>query len=421
MVNPRIIVFVAVAFLLPSLAAAQPSNANWLTQTDRVKFEQLRISGSEALYNLDYEGARKIFKEMAVEFPNYPAGPQFLADTLLIEALYQTRRLQASLYNSDSFYSENEDKADPKLVDQFRTYTRQARQLTEARLKQYPNDTEALYFFGAIEGLKASFEETVERRHFAALKDGNDAVDKHRDVIKLDPNYRDAEMTIGLYDYTVGALPLAKKVAAGFLGYRGSKKRGIATIERVSREGNWVKEDAKTLLILLYTREKRFAEAATIARDLGAKYPRNYLYKLEMADALVAEAELERELNHAAAPSAAETEAFATFESLLHDRNLPETTRKALDLIHFKYGEALMTAGLYDRAAKEFVASTQVVGAQEGLATMAHLYAAQAWDLSGKRTDALAQYRAVLSRPNIYDAHSQAEMGLKEVYKRKTS
>jgi hypothetical protein len=409
--------FLVAAFAF--LTQAQPPNSTWLSQADREKFEQLRIAGSEQLYNLDYEAARKTFKEMAVAFPNYPAGPQFLADTLLIEALYQTRRLQASLYNSDSFYTTSDDKPDAKLVDQFRTYTRQARQLTETRLKQNPNDTEALYFFGATEGLKASFEETVERRHFAALKDGNDAVDRHRDVIKLDPNYHDAEMTIGLYDYTVGALPLAQKIAAGILGHRGSKKRGIATIERVSKEGTWVREDAKTLLILLYTREKRFADAAAIARELGAKYPRNYLYKLEMADALVAQAALEREANQATAPSAAETEAFATFEALIHDKNLPETTRRALDLIHFKYGEALMTAGLHERAAKEFVASAQVPGAQEGLATMAHLYAARALDLGGKRNDALLQYRAVLARPNVYDAHEQAQEGLKEAYKRK--
>ena len=405
----------------PCASLAQGSQSPWLTATDRARFEELRIAGSEQLYNLDYESARKTFKEMAVAFPNYPAGPQFLADTLLIEALYQTRRLQASLYNSDSFYATSDDKPDPKLVDQFRTYTRQARQLAEGRLKQNPNDTEALYFLGATEGLKASFEETVERRHFAALKDGNDAVDRHRDVIKLDPNYRDAEMTIGLYDYTVGALPLPQKIAAGILGHRGSKKRGIATIERVGKEGNWVREDARTLLILLYTREKRFAEAAAIARELSAKYGRNYLYKLEMADALVAQAALERAANDATATSAAETEAFATFEGLVHDKNLPETARKALDLIHFKYGEALITAGLFDRAAKEFMASAQVPGAQEGLATMAHLYAAQALDLGGKRNDALLQYRAVLARPNVYDAHEQAQDGLKEAYKRKTT
>lgn len=410
----------ALISLTPALAFSQPANSTWLTQSERAKFEQLRISGSEALYNLDYEGARRIFKEMAVAFPNYPAGPQFLADTLLIEALYQTRRLQASLYNSDSFYSKNEDKADPKLVDQFRTYTRQARQMVEARLKQNPNDTEALYFFGAIEGLKASFEETVERRHFAALKDGNDAVEKHRQVIKLDPNYRDAEMTIGLYDYTIGALPLPTKIAVGFLGHRGSKKRGIATIERVAREGVWVREDAKTLLIMLYGREKRYADAIAIARELSAKYPRNYLYKIEIADALTSQAALERKTNQSAAATA-ETEAFATFETLLRDKALRESAGKALDLIHFKYGEALMRAGQNERAAKEFLAAASAPGAQQGLATMALLYAGRALDLGGKRNDAIVQYRAVLSRPNVYDAHEQAQEGLKEAYKKKES
>src|SRR5262249_61661575 len=106
-----------------------------------------------------------------------------------------------------AFSSTSDDKADQKVVAEFRTLTRQARQLPEARLKMFPKDVEALYFMGAIEALKASFEEAVERRHFAALKDGSDAVDKHREVIKLDPSYRDAEITIGLYDYTVGALP----------------------------------------------------------------------------------------------------------------------------------------------------------------------------------------------------------------------
>jgi tetratricopeptide (TPR) repeat protein len=415
----KIIYSLVFILLTAFVSQAQATSSTWLTDSERAKFETLRIAGSEALYNLDYEKARKHFKEMAAAFPSYPAGPQFLADTLLIETLYQTRRLQASLYNSDSFYSKNEDKADPRLVDEFRTWTRLARQLAEARLKQYPLDTEALYFLGATEGLKASFEETVERRHFAALKDGNDAVDKHREVIKLDPSYRDAEITIGLYDYTVGALPLPVKIAAGVFGHRGSKKRGIATIERVSKEGNWVREDAKTLLIMLYSREKRFTEAVAIARELGAKYPRNYLYKLEAADALVGQAALEREANHATATTVVESEAFATFESLLRDKTLRETAGRALDLIHFKYGEALMTAGLHDRAAKEFMAAAQVPGAQEGLATMAYLNAGRALDLIGKRNDALTQYRAVLARPNVYDAHEQAEAGLKEVYKKR--
>src|SRR2546429_206426 len=406
----------------PCAVLAQSTASPWLTEIERAKFETLRVSGSEALFNLDYETARKNFKEMAQTFPNYPAGPQFLADTLWAETLYQTRRLQSSLYGSDdTFYSTSDDKVDPHIVDQFRTLTRQARLLTEARLKQFPKDPEALYFMGAIEGLKASFEEAVERRHFAALKDGSDAVDKHREVIKLDPAYRDAELTIGLYDYTVGALPLPVKIAAGMFGFHGSKKRGLATLERVAKEGRWVDGEAKTLLIVLYTREKRFAEAATYARELAAKYPRNYLYRLEAADALVSQAALERQANHTTATSAVENEAFVTFDSLLKDRVVRDTSTRFLDLIHFKYGEALMTAGQYDRAAKEFLASADAPGAQQGLATMAHLYAARALDLAGKRNDALTQYRAVLARPNVYDAHDQAQTGLKEAFKKKLS
>lgn len=411
------VLFIALAGA-PSRGSAQEP---WLNQTERAKFETLRITGSEALFNLDYETARKSFKEMAAAFPKYPAGPQFLADSLWIETLYQTRRLQSSLYGGDdTFYSTSDDKADPAVVNQFRDLTRQARQLTEARLKLYPRDVEALYFMGAIEGLKASFEEAVERRHFAALKDGSDAVDRHREVIKLDPNYHDAEITIGLYDFTVGSLPLPVKLIAGVAGFRGSKKRGLATLERVTREGNWIRDEARTLLIVLYTREKRYAEAAAYAKELAAKYPRNYLYRLEAADALVSQAALERAANKSTTTTA-ENEAFATFDSLLKDKAVRDTAARAFDLIHFKYGEALMTAGLFDRAAREFLAAAEVPGAQQGLATMSHLYAARALDLAGKRNDAMSQYRAVLARPNVYDAHDQAQSGLKEAFKKKLS
>src|SRR6266542_2992318 len=328
----KAVIYLPILFMLVTTSASfgQSAAIPWLSEAERAKFESLRVAGSDALFNLDYETARRDFKEMALAFPNYPAGPQFLADSLWIETLYKTRRLQSSLYDSDSFYSTNEDKADPQVIDQFRAWTRQARLLAEARLKQSPGDREALYFLGATQGLKASFEEAVERRHYAALKDGSDAVDKHREVIKFDPSYHDAELTIGLYDYTVGALPLPVKIAAGMFGFHGSKKRGLATLERVAKEGRWVQGEAKTLLIVLYTREKRFAEAASFARELAAKYPRNYLYRLEAADALVSQAAQER-ANHATVITATENEAFATFESLLKDKSVRDTAAREFD------------------------------------------------------------------------------------------
>ncbi len=384
---------------------------------DNAQLDSLRQSGIEALYNLDYDKAEKDFKEIVRLYPTHPAGPQLLAARVWTKTMYESRRLQSSLFSSQSFYSSGDDKVDPKIIAEFRNLSREAKRLSEVRLKQNPDDVEALDWLAAIQGLKASFEEAVERRHFAALKDGDDAVDHHRQVLKLDPTFIDAGLTVGLYEYVVGSLPLPIKVLAGITGFRGSKKRGLASIERVANEGKWSRDDAKTLLIVLYTREKRYADALLRARELSAKYPRNYLFRLEAADALVSQAEVERKNKNTEAAAKAEREAFATFDELLHDRSVRDTVSRALDLVHFKYGEVLLTAGEGERAAKEFLASTKVEHAEPTLVTMAHLYAARAFDLAGKRDEAVSQYKEVLTRPDIYAAHDEAKKGLREPYK----
>jgi len=398
------------------VSAQQPSSP-WLTDSERARFEELRRSGLDALYNIDYDKAHRDFKEIVQLLPNHPGGYQLLAARVWIKTLYESRRLQTSLYSSESFYTNGDDKVDPKIVTEFRNLTREARRLAEAKLKQEPKNIEALDFLANTEGLKASFEEAVERRHIAALRDGNDAVNLHREVLKIDPKYVDAQITIGLYEYVVGSLPLPVKIIAGATGFRGSKKRGLAMLEQVAKEGRWAQDDAKTVLVLLYRREKRFADVLQLTRELSAKYPRNYLLRLETADALVSLAGVKRREKDLAGAVQAEKEAFATFDELLRDRNVRDTAARALDLIHFKYGEVLLAAGYHERAAKEFLAATRVDRAEAGLITMAHLYAARSYDAGGKRDEALAQYKVVLARPNVYDAHEEAKRGLRQSYK----
>ena len=406
-----------IVFSATFLVQGQQPISSWLSETERPRFETLRRSGLEALYNLDYVKAQHEFKEITRLYPEHPGGPQLLAARVWIKTLYESRRLQSSLYSSESFYTNGDDKVDPQVVAEFRSLTREAKRLAEAKLKQDPNNVEALDFLAVTEGLKASFEEAVERRHFAALRDGDDAVDHHRRVLKLDPKFIDAQLTIGLYEYVVGSLPLPIKILAGVTGFHGSKKRGLSMIEQVAKEGRWSQDDAKTLLILLYTRERRYTDVLALTRELTAKYPRNYLFRLETADALVSIAAAERKEKDLAAASQAEKEAFATFDELLRDRAVRDTAARALDLIHFKYGEVLLLAGQQDRAAREFLAATKVERAEAGLVTMAHLYAARAFDLAGRRQEALGQYREVLARPNVYDAHDEARRGLRQAYK----
>ena len=412
-----LLLFVLAAILLNSVLVLGQEKDEKTREATAAKIEDLRRSGLEALYNLDYSKAQREFNEIVKLDPSNPTGPQLLAARVWVKTLYESRRLQSSLYSSESFYTKGDDKVDPKIISEFRGFTREAKRLADAKVKANPRDVAAIDALAAVAGLKASFEEAVERRHFAALRDGSEAVDRHRDVLRLDPNYVDAQLTIGLYDYVLGSLPLPAKLLAGLTGARGSKRRGLAAIERVAREGRWSRDDAKSLLILLYTREKRFAEVLTLARELSAKYPRNYLFRLEAADALVGQAAQERRKQNTTAALRAEQEAFKSFDELLRDPSVRETVSRALDLVHFKYGEVLLTAGQGERAAKEFLAATRVEGAEPTLVTMAHLYAARAFDLQGKRDDALAHYRQVLKRPDIYDSHDGAKKGLRQAFK----
>lgn len=355
---------------------------------------------------------------MARLYPDDPTGPHMLATTLWLETLNQARRLQAAIYSTQSFYAETEDKADPRVVQDFRDLTRQATQLAKARLHRNPRDPQALYMLGATESLKASFAATVERRFIAALRSGSSGVDTHRNVIKLNPNFHDAELTIGMYDYIVGTLPLPVRMLASIAGAHGSKKRGIQTLERVAKEGEWTRDDAKVLLIAIYKKEKRFPEALALSRELQEKYPRNYLFRLETADTLVSQEVIERQASKTKEAKTMESEALSTFETMLHERPAAGAAPRALDLIHFRYGEALLLTGQGERAAREFLAATAVKGADAGMVSRAHLRAAQAFDLAGKRSEALAEYCVVLSRPNIYDSYDQARHGQKEPYRR---
>ena len=46
-------------------------------------------------------------------------------------------------------------------------------------------------------------------------------------VLQLDPDYIDAKLVVGVYEYVVGALPWPFKLMIGFAGITGSKSRGL--------------------------------------------------------------------------------------------------------------------------------------------------------------------------------------------------
>jgi hypothetical protein len=290
----------------------------------QAQLDTLRAEGYEALYNLDYEGARKRFQKMVELAPEDPAGAQCLASSLWLQQLNNSYQLKATLYSGDS-----KEKTDRRYTEEFRKWIRQAKTLSEARLKKEPRNIDALYFLGAAEGLEAAYTAQVERKYVAALRAGTNAVDHHREVIKLSPDYHDAELTIGLHNFVVGSLSLPLKMIAGTMGVRGSKKRGLETLERVTVEGKWARDLARILLIDIYKREKRYEDALKMARALSEKYPRNYLYKLQMADALTLQIAT---LQKKKAPfKVEESELQNIFTALSRDKTFDTPTRNLIN------------------------------------------------------------------------------------------
>src|SRR5688500_19030409 len=187
----RQILQLLIVIALADVCFAQPPVLGLPGNADGTNLDDLRAQGYEALYSLDYETANRKFKEMVRLFPDHPAGAQCMAATLWLQELNRSRHRQASLYSTESF-SAGEDKVDPRLKEQFRHWTQTATHLAEARLRRNPRDIEALYVLRVTDGLKAVFAAGVQRRFWAALSDSWRAVDRHREVLKLDPTFHDA-------------------------------------------------------------------------------------------------------------------------------------------------------------------------------------------------------------------------------------
>lgn len=398
-----------------SVAFAQPASIS----NDEILSDDSVIKGLEALHNLDFEESRESFEEVKRRFPDHPIAHYYLAANLFFQTLTQPNRLLpllSSLSRSKTF-GENKNKVDEATVQQFRLLTRQTTQLAKARVKRDPRDLVSLYFLGATDGLNAAFKGTLEGSIVGAMRAGSSGVDTHRDVLRLDPKFRDAEMSIGLYEYTVGALPLAVKVMAALANVRGSKKRGLETLERVGREGRLSREFSKLILVTLYKREKRYTEAVERARELTARFPNSYLFRLAEADALVSQAAELRRTGQAATAINLEREAFAIFDSMLSTGSKPGFPIPARQMIHFVYGEALVKAGLGSRAARQFLSASSAQGGEASIATVAILRAAHAYDLAGSRREALSQYEIVMKRPDAFESRKRAEEGLRKPFK----
>lgn len=238
----------------------------------------------DKMYNAEYAAAQQLVETWLKSHPDDFRAANYLAETVMDLEMVRENLFNGSVYmQAGEVFRKRTQPAPEAFQREMNSLLDRAQKLEEARLKQNARDVEALFWLGVTHASRTEFDFILLRSNFAALHEGKQALKDNERLIKLDPNFTDAYYVIGLANYTVGMLPWYIKWVTSLAGVHGSVSQGIADLVRVSREGHYERVDAHIVLVAIYERQKRYAEAMSLLRGLVSAYPENYLAPLEIA------------------------------------------------------------------------------------------------------------------------------------------
>jgi len=245
--------------------------------------EPVLSEGFEHFYNLEYPQAIQYFRAEVARGPQTPASHNHLAQAVLYDAMFHGGALESELVSgSNPFIRRDKLATSPEAAKTFDDEIATALSLAQTRLAKNEGDYEAWYASGVSYGLRANYNFLVRKAWMDALKDASAARNAHNRAAEINPGAMDARLIQGLYDYIVGSLPWHMKMLSFLAGYHGDRESGIKTIQIVSEKGVQNKYDARVLLAAIYRRERRPMDALPLLVSVSERFPRNYLFRLEM-------------------------------------------------------------------------------------------------------------------------------------------
>lgn len=242
------------------------------------------VAAFDHYYNLEYDEAISGFEAVAKANPQAPEPHNSIAQCLLYREMFRNGALESELVSgNNSFLRRPKVNTSPETEKRFQSEIDRAIALAQALVNKNPNDTEGLYALGVANGLKSNYDFLVRKAWRDALSEATTARKLHNRVTELEPSNYDARLIQGVHDYIVGSLPWFYKSLGFLAGFHGDKELGIRTLEDVAHKGRYNKVDAEILLCALYRREGQPRKAIPLLDNVGKRYPRNYLLKLEQA------------------------------------------------------------------------------------------------------------------------------------------
>lgn len=213
----------------------------------------------------------------------------------------------------------------------------------------------------------------------SAFGSARKAFDAEEEVLSRDPNQTGAGTVVGTYRYATATLGAASRMVAYLAGFGGDRAKGIALLEAASRSGD-SRFEARTALVLIYSREGRHREAYALLGQMVAEFPRNRILVLEQGGAGIR------------AGQAAEAEALLARGLSAFDQDTRRKIPGERALWLYRRGLARLNQNHRPEAEADFAAALSQ-NPERWVAGRIHLGIGKLADLSGRRTEALTRYR----------------------------
>lgn len=362
----------------------------------------------EHFYNLEYDDAIRIFRQLLAKEPSVPNYHNHLAQAILYRELFHAGALESELVSgTNPFVKREKINASPQAVTDFEKTIGKSMELSQKRITANPNDVEALYAMGVAHGLRANFNFLVRKAWQDSLKDATAARKLHNQVVALDPNMTDARLIQGVHDYVVGSLPWHWKMLGFVAGFRGDREEGMKTLRLVGQKGSMNMYDAQVLLAAIYRREKKPQEALPLLTGLINRFPRNYLFRLETVQMYSDLGDKTKALEGLAKIEELKRGGTAGFASL------------PVEKIHYYRGNLLFWYKDFDRALEELKKATaRPAGLDIHTTVMAWMRLGQVNDMKGRRNEALSAYKQAVAVAPESDAGKESNRYLSSPYRR---
>ena len=382
--NWQLIYLLAASLIIPlSAHGSVPVHTNPLNLDPQV------ADAYHYFYLLDYPAAVARFEQIHSEHPADPQATAMLLNAVLFQELYRHDLLDTTFYANDGFLTgKHATEEDPRKRDEIFALADEAVREADMRVSRNPKDVDALYARGWARSLRCTYVAMVERGFAGAFRLATKAKDDCARVLQIDPEYIDAKLVVGVYDYVVGALPFPLKLLIGFAGISGSRKDGMALLWDDARRGLATNVEARTVIALFLRREGKYQQAIEVVRSLKEQYPRNYLFCLE-------EANLQKDAGEGMV-------AVHSYEAIVADSARPGFFAEArLELAYFGLGDALRGQRHYAKAAQAYEQAAASSGIGTELKVRTLLAAGECRDLLGDRPQAIRDYQgAIAAGPN---------------------